>query len=170
MQSADSDAVWLMQGWLFTYDPFWRPTQMKALLHSVPLGKLIVLDLYAEVKPIWATSKQFYGIPYIWCMLHNFAGNVEMYGVLDAVGSGPVEARTSENSTMVGVGMSMEGIEQNPVVYDLMSEMAFQHRPVDVKAWIDLYSRRRYGRFVQPMQDAWNILYHTIYNCTDGRL
>uniref|UniRef100_A0A3Q7GFN7 Alpha-N-acetylglucosaminidase C-terminal domain-containing protein n=1 Tax=Solanum lycopersicum TaxID=4081 RepID=A0A3Q7GFN7_SOLLC len=230
MQSADSDAVWLMQGWLFTYDPFWRPTQMKALLHSVPLGKLIVLDLYAEVKPIWATSKQFYGIPYIWklavihirleissglihsrdeipCMLHNFAGNVEMYGVLDAVGSGPVEARTSENSTMVGVGMSMEGIEQNPVVYDLMSEMAFQHSPVDVKfkqmyvkncvsykkvskvlcfhgqdssslqdfamltnsiAWIDLYSRRRYGRFVQPMQDAWNILYHTIYNCTDG--
>ncbi|XP_016563517.1 alpha-N-acetylglucosaminidase isoform X2 [Capsicum annuum] len=168
MQRADSDAVWLMQGWLFTYDPFWRPTQMKALLHSVPLGKLIVLDLYAEVKPIWATSKQFYGTPYIWCMLHNFAGNIEMYGVLDAVGSGPVEARISDNSTMVGVGISMEGIEQNPVVYDLMSEMAFQHRPVDGKAWIDLYSRRRYGRFVQPMQDAWNILYHTIYNCTDG--
>lgn len=33
----------------------------------------------------------------------------------------------------VGVGMSMEGIEQNPVVYDLMSEMAFQHNKVDVK-------------------------------------
>lgn len=32
------------------------------------------------------------------------------------------------NSTMVGVGMSMEGIEQNPIVYDLMSEMAFQHQ------------------------------------------
>lgn len=37
------------------------------------------------------------------CMLHNFAGNIEMYGVLDAVGSGPVEARTSANSTMVSV-------------------------------------------------------------------
>nr|GEY18927.1 alpha-N-acetylglucosaminidase-like isoform X2 [Tanacetum cinerariifolium] len=46
-----------------------------------------------------------------------FPGNVEMYGVLDSVGSGPVE--------LVGVGMSMEGIEQNSVVYDLMSEMAF---------------------------------------------
>lgn len=33
----------------------------------------------------------------------------------------------------VGVGMSMEGIEQNPIVYDLMSEMAFQHDKVDVK-------------------------------------
>ncbi|KAA8540869.1 hypothetical protein F0562_024993 [Nyssa sinensis] len=182
MQSGDSDAVWLMQGWLFSYDPFWRPPQMKALLHSVPVGRLVVLDLFAEGKPIWTTSKQFYGVPYIWkvkvrsllayitlmCMLHNFAGNIEMYGILDAIASGPVEARTSENSTMVGVGMSMEGIEQNPVVYDLMSEMAFQHDKIDVETWIDLYSRRRYGRFVQSMQDAWNILYHTVYNCTDG--
>ncbi|KAF6143276.1 hypothetical protein GIB67_039059, partial [Kingdonia uniflora] len=31
MQSGDKDAVWLMQGWLFTYDPFWRPPQMKVL-------------------------------------------------------------------------------------------------------------------------------------------
>lgn len=29
--------------------------------------------------------------------------------------------------------MSMEGIEQNPIVYDLMSEMAFQHEKIDVK-------------------------------------
>ncbi|OAY30937.1 alpha-N-acetylglucosaminidase [Manihot esculenta] len=168
MQSGDNDAVWLMQGWLFSYDPFWRPLQMKALLHSVPLGRLVVLDLFAEVKPIWITSEQFYGVPYIWCMLHNFAGNIEMYGILDSIASGPVEARASENSTMVGVGMSMEGIEQNPVIYDLMSEMAFQRKKVDVKAWIDLYSTRRYGRSDPLVQDAWNILYHTVYNCTDG--
>ncbi|RVW52817.1 Alpha-N-acetylglucosaminidase [Vitis vinifera] len=66
MQSGDSNAIWLMQGWLFSYDPFWRPPQMKALLHSVPMGRLVVLDLFAEVKPIWITSEQFYGVPYIW--------------------------------------------------------------------------------------------------------
>ncbi|XP_061369642.1 alpha-N-acetylglucosaminidase-like [Gastrolobium bilobum] len=168
MQSGDDDAVWLMQGWLFSYDPFWRPPQMKALLHSVPVGKLVVLDLFAEVKPIWITSEQFYGVPYIWCMLHNFAGNVEMYGILDAIASGPIEARKSVNSTMVGVGMSMEGIEQNPIVYDLMSEMAFLHKKIDVKVWVDLYSTRRYGRSVPLIQEGWNVLYHTIYNCTDG--
>ncbi|KAG4191085.1 hypothetical protein ERO13_A07G069566v2 [Gossypium hirsutum] len=99
-------------------------------------------------------------------MLHNFAGNIEMYGILDAIASGPIEALTSENSTMVGVGMSMEGIEQNPIVYDLMSEMAFQHKK-DVKAWIELYIARRYGRSSPLIRDAWNILYHTVYNCTD---
>ncbi|CAD5192367.1 unnamed protein product [Musa acuminata subsp. malaccensis] len=138
---------------------------------------MVVLDLFAEVKPIWVKSKQFYGVPYIWkvlcfskcwCMLHNFAGNIEMYGILDAIALGPIEACTSENSTMVGVGMSMEGIEQNPVVYDLMSEMAFHHKPVDVKIWVDLYATRRYGRSVPALQDAWQILYHTLYNCTDG--
>ncbi|KAK6920761.1 Alpha-N-acetylglucosaminidase, N-terminal [Dillenia turbinata] len=177
MESGDNDAVWLMQGWLFIYDPFWRPPQMKALLQSVPVGKLVVLDLFAEVKSVWSTSEQFYGVPYIWCMLHNFAGNIEMYGLLDSVGSGPIEARTSKNSTMlnlssspkVGVGMSMEAIEQNPVVYDLMSEMAFQHKKRDIKTWIEIYTERRYGRSLPSVKDAWNILYHTLYNCTDGK-
>ncbi|KAL8529767.1 hypothetical protein ACS0TY_006994 [Phlomoides rotata] len=168
MESGDDNAVWLMQGWLFTDDPFWKPPQMKALLRSVPIGKLVVLDLFAEVKPVWATSEQFYGVPYIWCMLHNFAGNFEMYGILDSVGSGSVVARLSANSTMVGVGMSMEGIEQNPIVYDLMSEMAFRQDKVDIQAWIDTYAQRRYGKLVPLIQDAWNILYHTLYNCTDG--
>uniref|UniRef100_A0A0D9WAF0 Alpha-N-acetylglucosaminidase n=1 Tax=Leersia perrieri TaxID=77586 RepID=A0A0D9WAF0_9ORYZ len=136
MQSGDDDAIWLMQGWLFSYDPFWEPPQMKALLHSVPVGRMIVLDLYAEVKPIWINSDQFYGVPYIW---------------------------------KVGVGMSMEGIEQNPIVYDLMSEMAFHHKQVDLQVWIETYPARRYGKSIVGLQDAWRILYQTLYNCTDGK-
>ncbi|XP_048134579.1 alpha-N-acetylglucosaminidase isoform X2 [Rhodamnia argentea] len=152
MSQGDKDAVWLMQ----------------ALLHSVPIGKMIVLDLFADVKPIWETSAQFYGTPYVWCLLHNFGGNIEMYGVLDAISSGPVDARISDNSTMVGVGMCMEGIEQNPVVYELMSEMAFRSEKVLAAEWLKAYSRRRYGKTVRQVEAAWEILYHTIYNCTDG--
>ncbi|KAI7734981.1 hypothetical protein M8C21_020771 [Ambrosia artemisiifolia] len=101
MSKGNKDAVWLMQGWLFYSDSsFWKPPQMKALLHSVPFGKMIVLDLFADVKPVWESSSQFYGTPYVWCMLHNFGGNIEMYGVLDTLASGPIVARVSENSTM----------------------------------------------------------------------
>lgn len=169
MSNGDKDAVWLMQGWLFYSDSqFWKPPQMKALLHSVPLGKMIVLDLFADVKPIWAESSQFYGTPYVWCLLHNFGGNIEMYGTLDAISSGPVVAHNSENSTMVGVGMCMEGIEQNPVVYELMSEMAFRKEKVQVLEWLKTYTHRRYGKSIHQIEEAWEILYHTIYNCTDG--
>lgn len=43
----------------------------QALLHSVPFGKMIVLDLFAEVKPIWKSSSQFYNTPYIWHVTHS---------------------------------------------------------------------------------------------------
>ena len=46
-------------------------------------------------------------------------------------------------SLKVGVGMSMEGIEQNPVVYDLMSEMAFQHNKIDVKVSSNSFPKPR---------------------------
>ena len=42
-------------------------------------------------------------IAYCRCMLHNFAGNVEMYGILDSIASGPIEARSSPYSTMVSL-------------------------------------------------------------------
>ncbi|XP_020250490.1 alpha-N-acetylglucosaminidase isoform X2 [Asparagus officinalis] len=169
MSKGDADAIWLMQGWLFSSDSaFWKPPQLRAILHSVPIGKMIVLDLFAEVKPIWKSSSHFYGVPYVWCMLHNFGGNIEMYGILDAISSGPIEAHRSKNSTMIGVGMCMEGIEQNPVVYELMSEMAFRSEKVQLEEWLKSYSYRRYGRGIYYMKEAWKILYHTIYNCTDG--
>lgn len=91
-----------------------------------------------------------------------------MYGTLDTVGSGPIEARNSPNSTMVGVGMCMEGIEQNPIVYEIMAEMAFQSEAVDVKEWVETYSSRRYGGPNNGAQKAWQTLHETIYNCTDG--
>jgi hypothetical protein len=36
------------------------------LLHSVPVGRMIALDLYAEVKSLCINSDQLYGAPYIW--------------------------------------------------------------------------------------------------------
>ncbi|CAN6300862.1 unnamed protein product [Urochloa humidicola] len=169
MARGNKNAVWLMQGWLFYSDAaFWKEPQMKALLHSVPIGKMVVLDLFADVKPIWKISSQFYGVPYIWCLLHNFGGNIEMYGILDSIATGPIDARTSYNSTMIGVGMCMEGIEQNPVVYDLTSEMAFRNKKVEVEDWLKTYSCRRYGQTNTEIEKAWRYLYRTIYNCTDG--
>jgi alpha-N-acetylglucosaminidase len=73
MSRGNKNAVWLMQGWLFYSDAaFWKEPQMKALLHSVPIGKMIVLDLFADVKPIWKMSSQFYGVPYIWYVYFNY--------------------------------------------------------------------------------------------------
>ena len=55
---------------------------------GVPNGKMIVLDLYAEVSPMWNKTNSFYGQPFIWCMLHNFGGNIGMHGTLQAIATG----------------------------------------------------------------------------------
>ena len=41
--------------------------------------------------------------------------------------------------SQVGVGMCMEGIDQNPVVYELMSEMAFRSDKVQVQVIKDIF-------------------------------
>ena len=84
-----------------------------------------MLDLYAEIFPLWKLTEGFYGADFIFCMLHNFGGNIEMYGALPAVAEAPREPMRAGGG-MIGVGMCPEGIEQNPVVYDLMAEWAFR--------------------------------------------
>lgn len=167
MKAADSDAVWLMQGWLFN-SAFWTPERAKALLTSVPLGNMIVLDLQAELTPKYEILHSFFGQPFIWCMLHNFGGVLGMYGAVDSVNTQPFKARSAPNSTMVGTGITPEGIEQNDVMYEFMNEMAWNKVPVDVPAWFNRYAARRYGSSLKTIGNVWSLLSQTVFNCTDG--
>lgn len=163
----DPQAVWLMQGWLFINDAsFWKPPQIRALLRGVPLGRMIVLDLFAETEPVFSYTESFYGQPFIWCMLHNFGGNSGLFGTVESVNSGPFDALRFPNSTVVGVGMTPEGIEQNPVVYELMGELAWRKEPVNLLKWASLYASRRYGGPHEGASAAWRILFASVYNCT----
>ncbi|RVE60057.1 hypothetical protein OJAV_G00194500 [Oryzias javanicus] len=167
MTAVDPKAVWLMQGWLFFSDAaFWQPPQIRALLHGVPLGRMIVLDLFAETEPLFSYTESFYGQPFIWCMLHNFGGNNGFFGTVESINSGPFKALSLENSTMVGIGMTPEGIEQNPVIYELMSELAWRKEPVNLTKWASLYAARRYGSTHESLSAAWRLLFGGVYNCT----
>jgi len=53
-----------------------RSAAPQGLISGVPTGALVMLDLYADVNPQWARTDGFYGAPFIWCMLHNFGGNL----------------------------------------------------------------------------------------------
>lgn len=167
MTAVDPKAIWLMQGWLFFSDAtFWKPAQIQALLNGVPLGRMIVLDLFAETEPIFSYTQSFYGQPFIWCMLHNFGGNSGFFGTVESINSGPFKALHFPNSTMVGTGMTPEGIEQNPVIYELMSELAWRKEPVNLSKWVSLYAIRRYGSTQESLSTAWKLLFASVYNCT----
>ena len=54
---------------------------------------MVVLDLYAEISPVWMKTDSFYGQPFIWCMLHNFGGNIGMHGTLQTIATGKYSAK-----------------------------------------------------------------------------
>jgi alpha-N-acetylglucosaminidase len=166
MRQADPDAVWVMQGWLFYSDrQFWKAPQIKALLDSVPDGHLLLLDLAAEIEPVWKRTEAFYGKPWIWNMLHNFGGNISLFGRMDEVATGPAKAlRDSASGQMKGIGLTMEGIEQNPVLYELMTANTWQDSPIDLTKWLVSYTTNRYGHPNQDAVKAWQLLRTTVYN------
>lgn len=45
------------------------------------------------------------------------------------------EARGMNSSTMIGTGLTPEGINQNYVVYELMNEMGYREKPVNLIQW-----------------------------------
>lgn len=62
------------------------------------------------------------------------------------------------NSTMVGTGLTPEGINQNYVIYDLFSEMSWRNKSVNLSKWFIKYSKRRYGKPNEAIEKAWLIL------------
>lgn len=237
MHRADPDAIWVMQGWLFYSDrKFWKAPQIKALLDAVPNDHMLLLDLAAEIEPVWkrtaasgaagsgssagesprpraapvvraeglqtlATRRDratftaktepgaFYGKPWIWNMINNFGGNVNLFGRMDAAATGPAEALDDTASgNLQGIGLTMEGIATNPVLYELMLQNTWQpaasrtsrhsgqtpqagpgattHEasPVDLHTWLPSYIRNRYSATTPGLEKAWDILQHTVYN------
>lgn len=166
MKAADPDAVWVMQGWLFfSHKEFWKAPQIKGLLDAIPNDRMIILDLAAEIEPVWKRTEAFYGKKWIWNMLHNFGGNISLFGHIETIAKEPATALADSGSGQLkGIGLSMEGIEQNPVLYELMTDNTWRNTPINLNEWLQKYSRNRYGKASDDMIKAWDILVKTVYN------
>jgi|GEM_PF-36919 len=166
MSEADPKAVWVMQGWMFHYNAaYWKPTQIQALLKAVPDDHMILLDLYSESHPVWNRTEAYYGKPWIWNMLHNFGGNISLWGRMSHAAEDPSKAlHDPAAGRMTGIGLTPEGIEQNPALYQLMLENVWQDGPVDLKGWLRDYALQRYGVSDKAVDTAWDLLAGSVYN------
>eukprot|EP01064_Diplonema_japonicum_P009889 TRINITY_DN17307_c0_g2_i1.p1 TRINITY_DN17307_c0_g2~~TRINITY_DN17307_c0_g2_i1.p1 ORF type:complete len:722 (+),score=146.96 TRINITY_DN17307_c0_g2_i1:36-2201(+) len=164
MAAADPQAVWVMQGWLFVSSPsFWTNDRIQAYLGSVPNDKMIILDLFSDVVPVYPKTQSYFGKPFIWNMLHNFGGNVGLYGMIETINTSPHDA---SNTSIVGVGITPEGTLQNYMVYDLMMENAWRAQPVNLVTWVKQYATRRYGVNLPGTSQAWRNMAATVFNAT----
>ena len=102
-------------------------------------------------------------------MLLNYGGNVGLHGKMRHVIDEFYKAKTSPfGKTLKGVGMTMEGSENNPVMFELLCELPWRPAQFEKDEWLKNYTAARYGKADATVQQAWLLLSNSIYNCPDA--
>ncbi|OKO99663.1 Alpha-N-acetylglucosaminidase [Penicillium subrubescens] len=118
LKQADPDAIWMMQGWPFyAQSAFWTEDRIEAFLSGVEDNNdMLILDLFSESAPQWRRTRSYPGKPWLWCQVHDYGGNMGLYGQLTNITVNATQAQI-ESSSMVGYGLTMEGQESNEIIY-----------------------------------------------------
>ncbi|ACQ78567.1 Alpha-N-acetylglucosaminidase [Beutenbergia cavernae DSM 12333] len=169
MSAADPEATWVMQAWPFHYHRrFWTAERIAAVTDAVPRDRLLLLDLWAEHAPVWDDGRGIAEHQWLWCAVHNFGGRFSVHGDLHGLARdlGGVLDDGARTGGFTGVGMAMEALENNPVFYELLTDLVWE-RP-DVDAWVGRFVDQRYGfadgtAARDAVHGAWAILLRTLY-------
>lgn len=160
----DPEATWLQMTWMFFHSKDkWTQPRIEAFLTAVPDNKLILLDYYGDHTEIWRETQSYYGKPYIWCYLGNFGGNTMMAGDLDETNKRINGVLAEGGDNAVGLGVTLEGIDVNPHMYEFVFNKAWTSCP-DVDTWVDNWAKSRGGDQDQLVVEAWRVMHDSIYN------
>lgn len=153
MLRANPDAVWVLQAW--------QGNPKRELLNGLSPSHVLILNMQSDD---WEKRKGFNGIPWVWGVINNFGENTGMFGDLQRIASEPLRARKGPyGRSMKGVGALMEGINNNPIVYDLLFDIAWRSEPANLSEWTREYARYRYGESTPELDRAWELLLETAY-------
>jgi alpha-N-acetylglucosaminidase len=167
IRNGNPDAIWVMQGWTFPYYQkdgklFWTPDKLSALISHVPDNKLIILDLANEynrlwwkIDPSWKMYSGFFGKQWIYSFIPNMGGKTAYNGRLDLYASMFTEARDySQKGNLIGFGFAPEGVENNEIIYELLSDVGWTDEKIDLNSWISKFCVNRYGGYPDNMKKA----------------
>ena len=170
--AGDPNGVWVMQGWLFyNSSKFWDKASVQALLRDVPNDRMIIIDLADEFWHGWKVHDGFYGKLWIYSVIHNFGGNNPLNGALKFFGEDPAQALNAPNrGALVGLGLSPEGVENNEVIYELLTDAGWSDKPIALDRWLEEYCAARYGDYPEAMKEAWQLLVKSVYTRAHGNV
>ena len=169
----DPDAVWVAQ--------HWQDNPTTILTHTIPHGRLIILDLHGDsngdtvCSGVHTTAD---GTPHawVWGQVSNFGGNVGLFGRMDRLLNCFYAARNNASrNALVGIGALPEGIENNAMLYDLLYALPWTSTDYTYTTWLQDYVSMRYGfptnasansyKAYECLLSAWSRLGEGLYNC-----
>ena len=156
--ASDPEGVWLMSGWAFL-DTFWGQEEVKALFSKVPKERSIILDLPGFGGDHWSKYER----QFIYCVLHNYGQLTTLFGHLPSYVSFQGFYDNPKCKDMAGIGMTPEGSENNTVVFELLTDVMWEAKPIDLDQWIKEYARCRYGGSSPQVEKAWGMMIPLLY-------
>lgn len=172
IKGGNPDAIWVMQGWMFGYmRQIWDYETLQALVSKVPDDKLLLLDLAVDYNKCfwkidynWEFYKGFYNKEWVYSVIPNMGGKSALSGIPEFYANGRFEALNSPNrGRLAGFGMAPEGVENNEVLYELITDAGWTADSIDVKDWHNRYMQCRYGKQSDAVGDCWDKLQTSVY-------
>lgn len=164
MKKANPKAKWVCQGW--------NENPREEMLRAIEPGDVIFLDLFSECRPmwgapsIWQKDKGYADHDWCFCLLENFGANIGLHGRMDQlIDNFYLTKKHPQAQHLIGMGLTMEGSETNPIMYELMCELPWRDEKFTKEEWVKGYVKARYGADDEKVQEAWQILAREIYNC-----
>ncbi|MGM9804804.1 MAG: alpha-N-acetylglucosaminidase TIM-barrel domain-containing protein [Muribaculaceae bacterium] len=172
---ANANAVWVMQGWTLGYQRgSWGNGIFKSLVKNVPDNKFMILDMATDYnRCLWNMSYDwdyydgFYGKQWLWSVIPNMGGKTALTGVLNYYANSRIDAWKSPNrGNLIGYGMAPEGIENNELLYELITDAGWcgATDSIHVDNWLRNYMICRYGDDNPANKLYTNALQNSVYS------
>ena len=156
LNTAHPDALWFMMAW--------QTNPRRELVDAVDRAHILIADIEQGRIPRETREADFMGARWLFGGLWEFGGRTTMGAALFDYSQRMPRAATRPGSHLSGTALFTEGLDTNPLAFDLYSEMAWHTEPVDLEKWTGEYATRRYGATDVHATNAYRILLKTAYS------
>lgn len=167
-QAAFPGVVWVLQSWQGSPDQNLRNGLDPA--HTLIQYLDQTMSATGDRRAAYVNQTTGAQLPWVWVEVMNFGGNTGMHGAfrrfrnIGNLGEG--------DAHFCGYGMLSEGLETNPISYDMFNSR-FTETTRDAQniaedelgGWMEAYRLRRYGYTDDHLKAAYEICAATVWNC-----
>lgn len=125
--------------------------------------KALILELEGENSSNWAKRNFYNDTPFVWCQITNFGAKQGLYGKLQRFIDEVEKLKQTKNQNFKGIGIIPEGLDNNPIAYQLTFDLAWQNNKTDLQDYLKTYSFARYGINSQEINQSFKIFTQTCY-------
>lgn len=161
MKQHAPDGVWFLQGW--------QDNPQREMLQALEKTDILIGGLSADNN--YSECDDFCGYPWLYLSTPNFGGTRKMSGNVKGFLSEPLDIlEEPDKHAVAGIGMAMEGVELDEIIYDVFSSISFAQERISTEQFIGQFVKSRYGFISESCAEAFRLLVEHVYTRTASNL